>query len=278
MTLGGCPEGGWVRSLKGRTACITGKVLIDGEWIERKHVVPLLIAHGGSYKPDYSRRVDLIIYGNLASAVVTDPQRHYSQKLDLAQADRERGYHPHVVDARGFTELLNGGAAACRALTPKGTKVLPAYLVGDGVLGGPLTHRLPGSHGISALAVDLSHLDAGTAAHEATAQGLRAHLALHGMEARGPARGAPLFDLGWVSNGVTHIAEVKSLTGASEDQQIRLGFGQLLDYCHQLRSVGSELQPVLVLQHRPASERWLGLAESEGIVLTWGPEFPGVPG
>jgi hypothetical protein len=76
------------------------------------------------------------------------------------------------------------------------------------------------------------------------------------------------------------IAEVKSLTGNLEVQQIRLGFGQVLDYAHAVRtiSVGQELLivPALILQREPADERWASLAKSLDVILTWPPIFPGL--
>ena len=73
------------------------------------------------------------------------------------------------------------------------------------------------------------------------------------------------------------IAEVKSLTGASEDQQIRLGIGQILDYAHQLQRArtSGQIRPVLVLEKQPADTKWRSLAEASGILLTWSPHFVG---
>lgn len=72
---------------------------------------------------------------------------------------------------------------------------------------------------------------------------------------------------------------MKSLPGTSQDQQIRLGMGQVLDYAHSVRQmreiVACEVVPVLVLEREPTGSR-LGLAGEVGILLTWAPAFPGI--
>ncbi|WP_329169811.1 hypothetical protein OG754_00495 [Streptomyces decoyicus] len=103
------------------------------------------------------------------------------------------------------------------------------------------------------------------------------HLSGQNIELRGHARNAPRFDAGWSRDDDVFIAEVKSLTGASEDQQIRLGIGQVLDYAHQIqlaRTFG-RVRPVLVLEKQSADPRWTSLAEASGILLTWAPAFAG---
>jgi len=103
------------------------------------------------------------------------------------------------------------------------------------------------------------------------------YLSRQHIELRAHARNAPRFDAGWSRNGDVFVAEVKSLTGASEDQQIRLGIGQVLDYAHQLqlaRTYG-RIRPVLVLEKQPTDPRWTSLAEASGILLTWAPGFAG---
>jgi hypothetical protein len=126
------------------------------------------------------------------------------------------------------------------------------------------------------LAIDLEALDRASAAHERTVRGLAAALSSIDVEARLPDRRGPRFDLGWRRGRRLFIAEVKSLTGADEAQQIRLGFGQVLDYTTQLRLGEHRVQPVVVLERRPRSGRWLDLARETGVILDYGPKFPGV--
>lgn len=76
------------------------------------------------------------------------------------------------------------------------------------------------------------------------------------------------------------MAELKSLTGANEAQQIRLGLGQVLDYAFSVAAAGlidtRLVQPVLVLEREPGDDRWAALAESLRVILTWPPDFCGL--
>lgn len=271
---------GWVHSLNGQTLCFTGKVLIDGEWTVRKDCEEIAQQLGASWKSDFSRKITVFVHGDLASQAVTDPHREYSKKLVRAAWERDRGYHVCVVDGDGFADLIDGHPARCRELQRAhgiDDHVLVLPQTGDGILGGPLQQHRVGRHEPGALALDLAHLDKGTEAHESTIAALIEHLARQHVELRGHARNAPRFEAGWSRGDDVFIAEVKSLTGASEDQQIRLGIGQVLDYAHQLqlaRTCG-RVRPVLVLEKQPTDPRWTSLAETSGILLTWAPDFAG---
>ncbi|MFI1718878.1 hypothetical protein [Streptomyces litmocidini] len=271
---------GWVHSLRGQRLCFTGKVLIDGEWTVRKRCVEVSQRLGASWKPDFSRKVTLFVHGDLASQAVTDAQRDYSKKLVRAAWERDRGYHVCVVDGDGFADLIGGYPARCRELQrAQGTddQVLVLPQVGDGILGGPLQRHRPSHHESGALKLDLDHLDRGTEAHESTVAALISHLADQQVEVRGHARNAPRFDAGWSRGDEVFIAEVKSLSDANEDQQIRLGIGQILDYAHQLKLARTHglVRPVLVLERQPGDPRWVSLASESGILLTWAPGFRG---
>lgn len=50
-----------------------------------------------------------------------------------------------------------------------------------------------------------------------------------------------------------YVVEVKSATRANLEGQTRLGFGQLLRYCEELRERGEHVQPVLALELTPDS-------------------------
>jgi len=64
------------------------------------------------------------------------------------------------------------------------------------------------------------------------------------------------------------VAEVKSLTAANEEKQLRLGLGQVLRYAHQLdRQAGTV--PVLVVERIPRDSSWERLCEKLGVVLVW---------
>lgn len=272
---------GMVQRLKGRTVCFTGRVLVDGEWTVRERCAEKARQHGATSKTDFSRRITLIVYGDLASKVVTDTRRTYSSTLVDAEAQRRRGQHVCVVDGDGFSRLLKGRSAPClelrKASTGQVRPVAPSQSEAA-ILGGPLQLKRVGPRVHGDLTVDLGALDRAKAVHESTVAALISHLSHQGVEARGHAPGAPQFDAGWSRGEDVFVAEVKSLTGAREDQQIRLGIGQVLDYTHQLGAAhrGRRIHPVLVLEKRPSEARWVALARGVGIRLVWAPEFTGL--
>ena len=277
----GQPCTGTVRGLKGQTICFTGCVLVDGMWSVRTDCAKRAGQLGAIPKTDFSRKVTLVVYGDLASKVVTDDRRAYSSTLVDAEAERSRGRHVCVVDADGFSKLLKGRPAPCLELTRAGAgRVRPvAAATTEGrILGRPLRVRRTGRRLSGDLTLDLSRLDKATTAHEATIGALIAHLSRQDIEACTYAPGAPEFDAGWSRGDEVFVAEIKSLTGAREGQQIRLGIGQILDYTHQLRTAfpSTVIRPILVLEKPPSDARWAALAGNVGLRLTWAPGFSGI--
>lgn len=269
----------WVTSFRGHTLAFTGKVLVDGDWTIREDCVLMAKRRGAlDWKTDMSGRVTLLVYGDLASASVTDKTRGYSKKLALAERLRREGKPIAVIDGPGFSDLCAGFPARNRTLRPQSADeylVLPQ--VGEGILGGPLTVGLVPDHINQSFQVDLSALDKGTAAHQETLTSFIDSLHRSGLVAERPGRLAPQFDVGWAENDRAFVAEVKSLGGTDEAQQIRLGLGQVLDYAQQLRratKTGQDIQPVLVLERQPADPgHWVDATRSAGVHVTWGPDF-----
>lgn len=272
---------GSVQGLGGQTVCFTGRVLVDGEWTVRTRCAERAERLGATVKTDFSRKVTLVVSGDLASKVVTDTHRGYSGTLVDAADQRGQGWHVCVVDGDGFSNLLHRRPAPCLKLrrTAHGrVRPMAPPETGGGILGVPLQMRQVGRHTPEALTADLSSLERATAAHESTVGALIAYLNGQGVEVRTHARNTPKFDAGWTRGTETFIAEIKSLTGTNEDQQIRLGIGQVLDYTHRLRTAhpNRPVRPVLILEKRPADARWASLTQSIGIRLSWAPEFAGL--
>lgn len=269
----------WVTSFRGQMLAFTGRVLVDGDWTIREDCVLMAKQRGArDWKPDMSGKVTLLVYGDLASANVTDKTRGYSKKLALAERLRREGKAIAVIDGPGFSDLCAGFPARNRILRPESTDeylVLPQ--VGEGILGGPLTIGLVPDHTGQSFQIDLAALDKGTAAHQGTLASFIESLSRRGLVAERPGRLAPQFDVGWAHMERAFVAEVKSLGGADESQQIRLGLGQVLDYAQQLRratKTGQIVQPVLVLEREPDDpRRWIDVTHSAGVLLTWGPDF-----
>jgi hypothetical protein len=67
------------------------------------------------------------------------------------------------------------------------------------------------------------------------------------------------------------VAEVKSLTAANEDNQLRLGLGQVLDYRCQYEAMKrwELVSAVLVVERVPSELRWEAVCEAVGVTLAW---------
>ena len=146
----------WVTSFQGQVLAFTGKVLVDGDWTVREDCALMAKRRGAlDWKPDMSAKVTLLVYGDLASANVTDKTRGYSKKLALAERLRSDGKSIAVIDGPGFSDLCTGFPARNRILRPESTDeylVLPQ--VGEGILGGPLTISLVPDHANKSFQVD----------------------------------------------------------------------------------------------------------------------------
>ena len=67
----------------------------------------------------------------------------------------------------------------------------------------------------------------------------------------------PNFDLAWETGGTVFVAEIKSITDDNEEEQLRLGLGQVLRYRHRLRGLGyGQVVAVLVPERAPRDSSW----------------------
>ena len=82
---------------------------------------------------------------------------------------------------------------------------------------------------------DPDAIDRGTNAHKKVQNQLADAVQARGWEPRSPSDSDPLFDIGWIAADAAWIAEVKSLTPANEERQLRLGLGQVLSYAQPRR-------------------------------------------
>ena len=70
------------------------------------------------------------------------------------------------------------------------------------------------------------------------------------------------------------MCEVKSLPAAgTEDRQLRLGIGQVLDYQALMARRNNRVRAVLATERAPSDPRWSLLCEAHGIVLVWPETF-----
>ena len=83
----------------------------------------------------------------------------------------------------------------------------------------------------------------------------------------------PNYDIAWKFKDEIWIAEVKSITNANEEKQLRLGLGQVLRYCHLLKPRGI-VHGVLAIERAPSDTTWIELCEAHNIQLVWPEIFP----
>jgi hypothetical protein len=119
--------------------------------------------------------------------------------------------------------------------------------------------RLASSAARDPFEVDPDKVDRGNQAHASTQDALADFLRNHGIEPRSPAIDEPEFDLAWEHSRAVFVAEVKSITEANEEQQLRLGLGQVLRYRQSLARGGRKVVAVLVAERAPIDRTWTEL-------------------
>lgn len=116
---------------------------------------------------------------------------------------------------------------------------------------------------------DPDAIDRGTNAHKKVQNQLADAVRARGWEPRSPSDSDPLFDVGWIAADAAWIAEVKSLTPANEERQLRLGLGQVLSYAHLVDWGFENNHAVLAVERKPSSAYWSDLCHSHGVALSW---------
>lgn len=113
-------------------------------------------------------------------------------------------------------------------------------------------------------------IDRGTEAHKDIQDALAAALQEPGLEPLSPEAGDPQFDIAWIQDDVAFITEVKSLTAANEEKQLRLGLGQVLSYVHLIDWPQVDaVRAVLAVERQPTADYWETLCAELGVILTW---------
>jgi hypothetical protein len=122
--------------------------------------------------------------------------------------------------------------------------------------------------------VDPDAVERGTRGHAQTQNALADFLQKNGIEPHSSSVGEPEYDLGWETKKWIYVAEVKSLTLANEEKQLRLGLGQVLRYRHVLASRHRKpVRAVLVAERRPIDATWSSTCRDLDILLVWPEEF-----
>jgi hypothetical protein len=121
-------------------------------------------------------------------------------------------------------------------------------------------------------AIDPALIERGHRGHAATQNALAAFIERNGIEPRSAGPDEPSYDLGWIQHDTCWVAEVKSLTEANEEKQLRLGLGQLLRYRQLLRDRG-RVRAVLAVERQPLDDSWQVLCQQLDILLAWPPDW-----
>lgn len=120
---------------------------------------------------------------------------------------------------------------------------------------------------------DSSTMEKAIEGHSSTQNALADFVRRDGCAPLSP-RGRIQFDLAWEVGAFLFVAEVKSLSGALESSQMRIGLGQVLEYSWRLGDRLSRLvRPVLAVEHEPSDLTWSSVCEASEVLLTWAPDF-----
>lgn len=132
-----------------------------------------------------------------------------------------------------FVELFPVLAAAAREAVAPLHRVAPAPSTLGTAYREALVSPLPSER--QPFTVDPALVERGLQGHADTQNALAQVLRQAGINPRSRRPDEPNFDLAWQANGTIFVAEVKSITDDNEEEQLRLGLGQVLRYRHRLR-------------------------------------------
>jgi hypothetical protein len=137
--------------------------------------------------------------------------------------------------------------------------------------------ELPGSP--EPFSADPAAVERGLKGHADTQNGLASALRAAGIEPRSCQPPEPNFDLAWQRDETVFVAEVKSTTPGNEEEQLRLGLGQVLRYRQRLTALGHQrVVAVLVPERQPRDDdAWRQLCQELGVVLHSGNELELAP-
>jgi hypothetical protein len=116
--------------------------------------------------------------------------------------------------------------------------------------------------------IDPAIVERGLRSHAATQNSLSDFLKNSQLIPLSPGPNEPNYDIAWKHNNKIWIAEIKSITSANEEKQLRLGLGQVLRYCQILKAKGNT-HGVLVIERAPSDQTWIELCEAHNILLVW---------
>jgi hypothetical protein len=234
---------------------------------------------------------NLVLAMSLRDALVATDRSPQGQPVPISQVQAgldlmlETGEVEVSVPSLGHRSSFIGavlltlpGAALVRTTPPRIRFTAPQTT--NPALGTPYRHaevtEQPGSR--EPFSVDPALVERGLRGHAGTQNELATVLRNAGIEPRSSQPTEPNFDLAWQHNGIIYVAEVKSITDANEEEQLRLGLGQVLRYRQRLTALRSEgVVAVLVPERDPRDPSWRALCHELGVVLLCRNELERVP-
>jgi hypothetical protein len=110
----------------------------------------------------------------------------------------------------------------------------------------------------------------GLAAHNRTQNQIANIVRELGWTPRSPGVNEPDYDIAWKVKDGFFVCEVKSLTPASEERQLRIGLGQVIRYRQKLNAAAYEpVRALIATEIAPHDQSWNELCEKENIILIW---------
>jgi hypothetical protein len=121
--------------------------------------------------------------------------------------------------------------------------------------------------------VDPNLVDRALRGHRRTQNLLNDVLVQAGFVPKSPTPGEPEFDIAWEDGGSLCIAEVKSMSHANEEKQLRLAVGQVLRYAYFFSAGQRSVRRFIALEREPQDQSWLEFTSELDIRLMWPETF-----
>lgn len=188
--------------------------------------------------------------------------KHYTHgdKIDDAIRRRRAGQKIYMITAGELYQLLRGeGLTDRQSVAALSDDPTPAGL--------PYREALAPSTKKGTLTVDLDKIDRSTRAHQEMCNRLARAVKDAGLDPLSPFSDGLAYDLAWMRDERLWVVEVKSISGKSERQQIRLGLGQVIDYRTSLRKLGFDVQSVVAVTGMPSNPHFEEMCDQAEVIL-----------
>ncbi len=251
---------GWPRGTRGEFDWSgVDFVLLCGYAVEHD----VFVFWDAALRPDFAWSTSLEVQAvNIEAAAATGERARQHRRLNTGMEVVICA--PSQLAIQAIEERASSGEVGTRGASPPVTQ------------GKPYMRPPPGGSATPRSRVfrfDPDAIDRGTIAHKRIQNQLADAVIARGWKPLSPSDSDPLFDIAWIAANAAWIVEVKSLTLANEERQLRLGLGQVLSYAHLVDWGVDVNRPVLAVEREPSSAYWPDLCESHGVALSWPETF-----